>query len=84
MVLVTGCCKLPLGTDVITALQEFFAHNMGLPLTMTPSYEDFSCQFSFGATPPPWLEDEAFSTACFSQCPTKRRHSAQRCPGAVT
>jgi hypothetical protein len=24
--------------------QEFFAKDMGLPLTMTPNYDDFSCQ----------------------------------------
>lgn len=26
---------------------------MGIPLTMEPNYDDFSCQFSFGRTPPP-------------------------------
>lgn len=25
-------------------VQEFFAKDMGLPLTMTPNYDDFSCQ----------------------------------------
>lgn len=25
-------------------LQDFFAKDMGLPLTMTPNYDDFSCQ----------------------------------------
>ena len=29
-------CKVP--------TQEFFATKMGIPLTMTPNYEDFSCQ----------------------------------------
>lgn len=43
---------------------------MGLPLTMKPNYEDFSCQFSFGKTPPPQGADEAFATPCFAQCPT--------------
>ncbi|GMH38079.1 hypothetical protein BSKO_05963 [Bryopsis sp. KO-2023] len=68
----TGCaaccinsCKVP--------TQEFFVKEMGLPLTMTPNYEDFSCQFSFGLTPPPEAEDEVFATPCFTQCPTKRR-----------
>ena len=64
-------------------LQEFFAQDMGLPLTMTPNYEDFSCQFSFGATPKPAQEDEAFCTPCFKQCSTKMRHREERCPGAV-
>lgn len=45
---------------------------MGLPLTMTPNYEDFSCQFAFGKTPGPQDTDEAFISPCFAQCPTKR------------
>ena len=64
-------------------LQEFFARDMGLPLPMTPNYDDASCQFSFGATPKSLQEDEAFRTACFQQCPTKQKHRADRCPGAV-
>lgn len=27
-------------------LQEFFIKDMGLPLTMKPNYEDFSCQYA--------------------------------------
>jgi len=57
-------CKVP--------TQAFFAQEMGLPLTMTPNYEDYSCQFSFGKTPPPQAEDPAFAAPCFSQCPSKR------------
>jgi Beta-carotene isomerase D27-like, C-terminal len=53
--------------------QEFFAKDMGLPLTMTPNYDDFSCQFSFGVTPPPPEADEALATPCFLQCPSKRQ-----------
>eukprot|EP00884_Botryococcus_braunii_P023672 jgi/Botrbrau1/998/Bobra.114_1s0036.1 len=77
----TGCasvcinsCKLP--------TQEFFAKDMGLPLTMTPNYDDFSCQFSFGMVPPPPGKDEALATPCFRQCPSKRPSSeAQHCGG---
>jgi hypothetical protein len=29
---------------LLCCLQEFFEKDMGLPLTMTPNYEDFSCQ----------------------------------------
>ena len=46
---------------------------MGLPLTMDPNYDDYSCQFSFGVAPPPEAADAAFDTPCFAQCPTKRR-----------
>jgi hypothetical protein len=68
----TGCvgvcvnsCKIP--------TQEFFEKDMGLPLTMEPNYETFECQFSFGKTPLPVEEDEAFRSSCFSQCPTRHR-----------
>lgn len=53
------------------ALQEFFARDMGLPLTMTPNYDDFSCQFAFGRSPAPQQQDEAFATPCFAQCPSR-------------
>lgn len=61
-------CKVP--------TQAFFARHMGLPLEMKPNYEDFSCQFSFGKTPPPEAEDPAFATPCFIKCPTARRSSS--------
>jgi hypothetical protein len=32
--------------------QAYFTHDIGLPLTMTPNYEDFSCTLTFRATPP--------------------------------
>jgi hypothetical protein len=34
------CPPLTDGLDT----QEFFEKDMGLPLTMTPNYDDFSCQ----------------------------------------
>lgn len=61
-------CKVP--------TQEFFQRHMGLPLEMKPNYEDFSCQFSFGKTPPPEAQDAAFSTPCFQKCPTAQRAAA--------
>lgn len=45
--------------------------DMGLPLEMTPNYEDFSCQFSFNKTPLPQETDENFQVACFEQCPSR-------------
>ncbi|CAM9285812.1 unnamed protein product [Choristocarpus tenellus] len=66
-------CKVP--------TEEFFMKDMGLPLEMTPNYEDFSCQFSFGKTPLPRENDEAFEVTCFEQCPSKGalRGKAARC-----
>jgi hypothetical protein len=48
---------------------------MGLQLTMTPNYEDLSCQFAFGKTPLPQTEDPAFSSPCFSMCPSSQREA---------
>lgn len=45
-------CKLP--------TQAFFTQEFGIPLTMTPNFEDYSCEMVFGQVPPP-LETEAAS-----------------------
>ena len=55
-------CKIP--------TQNFFAQDMGLPLTMEPNYETFECQFSFGKTPTLETEMEAMNTPCLMRCPT--------------
>ncbi len=66
----------------ICCLQEFFQENMGLMLTMTPNYEDYSCQFSFGQAPLSQDQDDVFAIPCFQQCPSKKRHtSQQQCHG---
>lgn len=65
-------CKIP--------TQEFFEKDMGLPLTMEPNYETFECQFSFGKTPLPKEQDEAFQSACFTQCPTSSTDTSAQCP----
>lgn len=66
----SGCVSVCINTCKVPT-QEFFMKDMGLPLEMTPNYDDFSCQFSFGKTPVPQAEDEAFSVTCFAQCPSK-------------
>ena len=43
---------------------------MGLPLTMTPDYETYECQFSFGIMPTTQEELDAKNTPCLSRCPT--------------
>ncbi|GAX75571.1 hypothetical protein CEUSTIGMA_g3014.t1 [Chlamydomonas eustigma] len=58
-------CKVP--------TQEFFATKMGLTVTLTPNYENYSCQFSFGKTPSPPDADLAFQSPCFSHCPSRLR-----------
>eukprot|EP00878_Enallax_costatus_P027060 GHUV01029098.1.p1 GENE.GHUV01029098.1~~GHUV01029098.1.p1 ORF type:complete len:163 (+),score=35.01 GHUV01029098.1:1189-1677(+) len=66
----SGCASICINSCKIPT-QEFFEKDMGLPLTMTPNYEDFSCQFAFGRTPLPQHLDEAFTTPCFQQCPSR-------------
>ncbi|CAB9511338.1 expressed unknown protein [Seminavis robusta] len=56
-------CKIP--------TQNFFIHEMGLPLTMTPDYDTFECQFAFGKMPDDATEQLARSTPCLSQCPSR-------------
>jgi hypothetical protein len=52
--------------------QKFFCETFGIPLTMSPNFEDLSCQCVFGAEPPPLAEDPCYSQPCFTQqceCP---------------
>jgi hypothetical protein len=65
-------CKLP--------TQEFFAREFGLPLTMTPNFEDLSCDMVFGQAAPSAEEDPALRQPCFRvACPTAVP-SAPACP----
>lgn len=76
-----GCASICINSCKVPT-QEFFHENMGLDLTMTPNYEDYSCQFSFGQTPSAQDQDDVFSIPCFKQCPSKKRHSSQdQCHG---
>lgn len=65
----SGCASVCVNSCKIPT-QNFFMQDMGLPLTMTPDYETYECQFSFGLTPSPELELEAKNTPCLSRCPT--------------
>lgn len=57
-------CKLP--------TQTFFTEKFGIPLSMTPNFEDFSCEMVFGQLPSPPENDEVMSQSCLSECPTSR------------
>eukprot|EP00640_Fibrocapsa_japonica_P004983 CAMPEP_0113952842 /NCGR_PEP_ID=MMETSP1339-20121228/90648_1 /TAXON_ID=94617 /ORGANISM="Fibrocapsa japonica" /LENGTH=210 /DNA_ID=CAMNT_0000961511 /DNA_START=253 /DNA_END=885 /DNA_ORIENTATION=- /assembly_acc=CAM_ASM_000762 len=65
-----GCASVCVNTCKVPT-QEFFDKYMGLPLYMEPNYDDFSCKFNFGVSPPPENEDPAFQVGCFSQCPSR-------------
>ena len=55
-------CKLP--------TQRFFTEKFGIPLTMTPNFEDYSCDMTFGQMPPPLETEEAYRQPCLKECPT--------------
>lgn len=48
--------------------QNYFTDVLGLPVRMTPDYEDKSCQMTFGVAPLPLEDDPAISGECFVDC----------------
>jgi Beta-carotene isomerase D27-like, C-terminal len=65
-------CKVP--------TQTFFTEKFGIPLTMTPNFEDFSCKMIFGQRASATETDEAYQQPCLQQqCPTARL-TATPCP----
>lgn len=66
----SGCASVCVNSCKIPT-QNFFIQDMGLPLTMTPDYETYECQFSFGLTPSVQSEVEAKNTPCLSRCPSE-------------
>ncbi|MEL7068507.1 MAG: DUF4033 domain-containing protein [Cyanobacteria bacterium J06581_3] len=61
-------CKLP--------TQTFFIEKFGIPLTMTPDFEDFSCQMVFGNMPPKLEDDDAMKQPCLQDCSSKNTTAA--------
>ncbi|MEM9088648.1 MAG: DUF4033 domain-containing protein [Cyanobacteria bacterium P01_F01_bin.53] len=68
-------CKLP--------TQTFFTEKFGIPLTMTPNFEDLSCTMVFGKVPLPPHSDEAFTEPCLQACDTGMP-TAKACPKLAT
>jgi hypothetical protein len=65
-------CKLP--------TQKFFTEDFGIPLTMVPNFEDFSCEMIFGQAPPPLETEDAYHQPCLiTQCETASKR-AVACP----
>lgn len=52
-------CKLP--------TQKFFTESFGIPVTMTPNFEDFSCEMVFGQNPPPLHQEECSRQPCLQE-----------------
>ena len=65
-------CKLP--------TQDFFTQQFGIPLTMTPNFEDFSCDMVFGQNPPDLETEAVYEEPCLvGQC-SMASADAQPCP----
>jgi hypothetical protein len=69
--LCVNLCKVP--------TQDFFTQKFGIPLTMTPNFEDMSCEMVFGQPPPPLETEDAYRQPCLVQdCDTAI--AARPCP----
>jgi hypothetical protein len=55
-------CKLP--------TQKFFTEDFGIPVTLVPNFEDYSCDMIFGQIPPDVTTEEAYQEPCLQACPT--------------
>ncbi|MEO0538467.1 MAG: DUF4033 domain-containing protein [Cyanobacteria bacterium P01_A01_bin.123] len=65
-------CKLP--------TQNFFTQDFGIPLTMTPNFEDYSCEMVFGQTPPPLETEAIYHQPCLIDDCTTATATAVPCP----
>ncbi|MEO0541722.1 MAG: DUF4033 domain-containing protein [Cyanobacteria bacterium P01_A01_bin.105] len=62
--LCVNVCKLP--------TQRFFTEKFGIPLTMTPNFEDLSCEMVFGQVPPALETEAVYQQPCLEACPSRR------------
>lgn len=56
--LCVNLCKLP--------TQQFFTEKFGIPLTLTPNFDDLSCEMVFGQIPPALEADAVFNQPCLT------------------
>lgn len=66
--LCVNLCKLP--------TQQFFTEKFGIPLTLTPNFEDMSCEMVFGQMPPALETEAAYNQPCLMA----NAESEQPCP----
>ena len=64
-------CKLP--------TQKFFTDDFGIPVTLVPNFEDYSCDMTFGQIPPDLTTEDAYREKCLTACPSSTL-SAPSCP----
>ncbi len=65
-------CKLP--------TQRFFTEDFGIPFTMVPNFEDFSCEMIFGQPPPPLETEDAYHQPCLVDHCSLATRDPQPCP----
>jgi hypothetical protein len=65
-------CKIP--------TQDFFTQDFGIPLTMIPNFEDFSCEMIFGQIPPPLETEELYHQPCLPKHCTVAKTELIPCP----
>ncbi|MGF1461321.1 MAG: DUF4033 domain-containing protein [Leptolyngbyaceae cyanobacterium] len=65
-------CKLP--------TQTFFTQDFGIPLTMTPNFEDYSCEMVFGAPPPPLATEDCYQASCLVDACSMAAPDDRPCP----
>jgi hypothetical protein len=65
-------CKLP--------TQRFFTEEFGIPLTLTPNFEDLSCEMVFGQPPPALTSEAAYQQPCLAQPCRVAPLQPQPCP----
>ncbi|PIN09410.1 Beta-carotene isomerase [Handroanthus impetiginosus] len=64
-------CKIP--------TQDFFTNEFGLPLTMTPNFEDMSCEMVYGQVPPQFEDDPASKQTCLADICSMANPSSSVC-----
>ncbi|KAK7245420.1 hypothetical protein RIF29_40266 [Crotalaria pallida] len=56
----TNLCKIP--------SQSLIKDSLGMPINMTPNFDDMSCEMIFGQDPPALTDDPALKQPCFKLC----------------
>ena len=56
--------------------QDFFSRSFGMPLTMEPNFDDYSCTATFGRPPPLLTEDPCYHQPCYQTCSMRQNRSA--------
>lgn len=66
-------CKVP--------TQDFFTRDFGIPLTLTPNFEDLSCEMVFGQPPPDLVSEAVYQQPCLVHRCSTATTPLQPCPG---